>query len=739
VSLAFAIGGSDTITSADDDDIVIGGQSDDDIAARNGRNIVIGDSGKIRSAVADTPDFSNHPLTLGQIETLAFGIGGPDLITTGTGRDIVLGGHLNDTITVSDLLVSGADDHNIVLGDDGFILYDRDLNSGDIDEIASLSTTFAGGSDTITSTGGDDIIIAGRFGDDVHAGDGDNVVIGDSGQLLSAVVDTFQQFAGQPMTIALITTNTFADGGNDTVVTGIGEDIVLAGMAADHVTTSAANDVVLGDNGFVDYVVEEIAHGLTQTVDIDVIRTLAPNDGGNDTILSGSQNDIVFGGTGLDTITGGGHNDLIFGDHAEAVATDHPGVVGEVEADLLPLQFPIDKHPFRYTSIFTQNSHDGNNDLIFGDDGTIPNPTAEFATDGQDIILGQQGVDTVFAGGKDDDVIGGHNVANGQDAGDDLDGGSAVDVITGDNAFVLRTGSPFSDRFRILAATTIYDVNGNAGDRGGSPTRMGTWSATSGCSTTPSRPTRRTSAMTTSPAAPRTIASTVSSATTSSRATVRSRSSSTVRAVFASSDPTNGVLTVVPSFERANDGEDYIEAGGGNDIVFGGLGQDDIIGGSSELFFDSPSPNQRPDGEDILFGGAGLRINRYDLGQGGDSVVSRCHHSSTPTHLGDNANPSSSMANNGGDFLTFVYDSTDDIGSDQRPVRGAEPRPRASSAGYVARLHHGVGSGDTSAARPGPCRRQRRHRPRHAQERRALRRRLGRRPLRRRRQRQDLR
>ena len=59
-----------------------------------------------------------------------------------------------------------------------------------------------------------------------------------------------------------------------------------------------------------------------------------------------------------------------------------------------------------------------------------------------------------------------------------------------------------------------------------------------------------------------------------------------------------GDLDVVPSFEAATDGEDYIEGGGGNDIVFGGLGQDDIVGGSSD-FFSLVTPNNRPDGADL--------------------------------------------------------------------------------------------------------------------------------------------
>jgi hypothetical protein len=74
------------------------------------------------------------------------------------------------------------------------------------------------------------------------------------------------------------------------------------------------------------------------------------------------------------------------------------------------------------------------------------------------------------------------------------------------------------------------------------------------------------------------------------------------------------ILDINPSFELDTDGDDYIEGGGGNDTIFGGLGQDDIIGGSSSLFT-LVTPEQRPDGADMIFGGAGTRIDHNDLGQ----------------------------------------------------------------------------------------------------------------------------
>src|SRR5204863_136987 len=67
----------------------------------------------------------------------------------------------------------------------------------------------------------------------------------------------------------------------------------------------------------------------------------------------------------------------------------------------------------------------------------------------------------------------------------------------------------------------------------------------------------------------------------------------------------NGVTAwTASSFEATTDGDDYVEGNGGNDTIYGGLGQDDLIGGSSSLF-SLTTPSQRPDGSDLIFGGAG--------------------------------------------------------------------------------------------------------------------------------------
>src|SRR5258706_9676486 len=132
----------------------------------------------------------------------------------------------------------------------------------------------------------------------------------------------------------------------------------------------------------------------------------------------------------------------------------------------------------------------------------------------------------------------------------------------------------------------------------------------------------------------------------------------------------NGDLVVYPSYETVNDGEDYIEGGAGNDVIFGGLGQDDLIGGSSD-FFSLTTRDQRPDGSDLIFGGAGTRIGRdADTAPG---AAADAHSRDADTIVGANGRIVRIVGTNGADvgpvakYVTFVYDN---YGGTKLVVRG---------------------------------------------------------------------
>ena len=68
----------------------------------HGANLVFGDNGQITAAEVDgVANFGSHPITLGLVETIESLIGGSDRITTGVGRDIILGGIDADVITAN--------------------------------------------------------------------------------------------------------------------------------------------------------------------------------------------------------------------------------------------------------------------------------------------------------------------------------------------------------------------------------------------------------------------------------------------------------------------------------------------------------------------------------------------------------------------------------------------------------------------------------------------------------------
>ncbi|MFU8777332.1 MAG: calcium-binding protein, partial [Roseovarius sp.] len=133
---------------------------------------------------------------------------------------------------------------------------------------------------------------------------------------------------------------------------------------------------------------------------------------------------------------------------------------------------------------------------------------------------------------------------------------------------------------------------------------------------------------------------------------------------------TGGLLILEASRDAETDGDDYIEGGGGADVIFGNLGQDDIIGGSSSLF-SLTTPEQRQDGEDIIFGGSGNHIGANEVGD--FSAIG--HARDADMILGDNGNIYRIVGQDGR-YRSFAHDTyTDDLPEDMRlhiVVRGYE-------------------------------------------------------------------
>ncbi|RJR51575.1 MAG: hypothetical protein C4576_03520, partial [Desulfobacteraceae bacterium] len=598
--------------------------------------------------------------------------------------------------------ISAGDGNNLVIGDSGKItaaISNATQQLGGIPMTLGLIETTEygdGGADTITTLDGLDIVLGGHDGDVIDAGNGNNIVLGDEGLIDYVTADA------NPSDIDLITsTSTMDHGGVDTIATGDGDDIIIGGRYGDTINGGNGHNLVIGDSGRILAALSDVIRqlggipmtlGLIETTepqdggndsidtgsgndlilggladdtivggdgnnvvfgdnglidyvltdgdpsDIDLITTREPNLGGADLITTGSGFDMIFGGTGGDTIHAGSNNDLVFGDHGK--------VEGDVDATQLPLATNDD--PFTFTAIDTQDSDGGGDDWIAGEAG-------------DDIILGQQGTDTIFGGEGDDDIFGGHNVVDGHDAGDFIDAGADDDAVAGDNAMILRRGDNLSPRMQVLGGSVIYDASGTAlvtGGTRGNPDVVyerdivlynhsddptpGTW----GADFIAGGPDDDT------------IFGQLGDDTIQGDAGV---------ALLADGGVDFNAVAVVQlghaSVENwVTDGRDYIEGNGGDDLLFGNLGQDDIVGDNSSLF-GLASPAQRTDGADVIFGGAG---NAHDLARNSlgdyDPEVPPSRGADADTILGDNGNIFRLVGTNGvdsGKYLTFNYDLYD--------------------------------------------------------------------------------
>jgi Ca2+-binding RTX toxin-like protein len=752
-----AEGGADMITTGAGNDIVIGGRFGDEINAGSGDNLVIGDSGRITAASADAPQFDGIPMTYGRIETIAFGDGGSDTITTGSGSDIILGGHNDgDGLTVE--TITAGDGNNIVIGDDGKIDYTRadresvagaDASAADIDLIESTSTTEFGGVDKITTGSGSDLIIGGRYGDTIEAGNGNNLVIGDSGRITAASADA-PQF-GVAMTYGLIETVAFGDGGVDTITTLDGNDIVLGGHEGDIIHAGEGNNIVLGDDGKIDYTRadrESFAGADTNPADIDLIESTSTTQfGGVDEITTGAGNDVIIGGRFSDTIIANAGNNLVIGDSGRITADEidtkrWPGQlmsVGKVEtiepadggADTITT-LGGDDIILGGTDSDTIHAGDGI-DVIFGDQGEVRsyvtgggNYVVTYGTEtvpwfedyyylatsidndqagaddliygegGRDYILGQQGADVIFGGSGDDDIYGGHNVATGHDTGDFIDGGTGNDVIAGDNASIQGTDAYVSPRFRALEGTVIYDSNGNV-------------QVTPTPKSDPNQVHARTvilfdSAFNDSPNYDaNTFGNDLIAGGADDDVIFGQIGNDTLHGDGQISDPgltattldySQYVLSALLGEIEGSDigGDDYVEGNGGDDTIYGGLGQDDLIGGNSSLF-GLTRAEQRPDGSDTIYGGNGVMLDRNNMGD----TSTDGHARDADMILGDNGNIYRLVGTNGtgtGQYLTFNYDNYGTMKIVSRAAELIDYTPGGPDYNAAAAAHD-IGAADT--------------------------------------------
>ena len=684
---AEAVVGNDTITTGTGADVVIGGLGVDAITVTDGDNVVLGDEGFVQyQDQADTAGAS----VLGEVsslyldlagtfvqgggDTIALGVGATSL---GTGSDTVIAGLGDDTVTIGD-------GDNIVLGDEGRIVYQPvsglrgSIESPYLDAAPGIpprsphdAPEAAVGNDLITTGVGDDVAIGGLGDDTIAVSEGDNVVFGDEGEI--HYQDQSTDLASMA-TLFTDGTGSFVQGGDDTITTGSGTDYILTGSGSDRVTSGDGIDTILGEGELTFHPGTNLPLRIASAYQDDNNVLLPPSDS---VIFSEGGDDIVLAGSGNDWVEGGTEDDLLIGD--EGVVTFDLGraLSGVAVADFVQTVF--------YT------------------------PDGQLIPGGTDVLLGQDDDDIVI-GGSFDDL---------------LDGGSRRDMVFGNNVTLDRRGRLDIDtnpRLRALLGAQIYTT---AGDllidrlsQYGDPNWDGVapfW-ADFVIAAHDGQTTWDGALVLDQDAVNRTYGDDHVAGGSQDDMVFGQRGDDTIQGdgslfydvweagrlsaaglptVGAAIDPAGldneplalrvlleasraawpGVPPVATpqSYEALDDGDDYIEGGQDDDLIFGNLGQDDIIGGNSALF-GLGTQASRADGSDLIFGGAATNIARNDLG---DATIvdgrvvndANAHSRDADVILGDNGNIYR-LVNPAGPYLTFSYDQTlDEDGSTRGTLR----------------------------------------------------------------------
>ncbi|MCV6613177.1 MAG: DUF4347 domain-containing protein [Amphritea sp.] len=340
-------GDNDTIDGGTDNDTIIAGAGADTVTDSDGNDLVFGDHGLVTYIAGMAAVIASRHTSEG----------GDDEIRLTDGDNVVIGGNGNDKIFTAD----GTD---IVLGDNGQVSY-----SGA--ELTSVTSTdpAIGGNDEITLGAGTNTVVAG-IGDDTvrSAAGGMNRVIGDNGEL------TYTNGNLSLMTSASVL-NGGALGGDDTFVMGDGENRIIAGVGSDRITTATGTDHILADNG--NFVIDPATQTLLSANSAD------PALGGDDILNLGDAAvgdvKVVIAGVGADDLTAGEGEHHVIGDHGKLI--------------------------YQSNGILQQAINDG---VAGGDDTIRLNTTGN----GNNVVVGGAGADTVNTGTGSDYILADHGELN---------------------------------------------------------------------------------------------------------------------------------------------------------------------------------------------------------------------------------------------------------------------------------------------------------------------------------------
>jgi Ca2+-binding RTX toxin-like protein len=478
VSIVATGGGRDTIFALDGFDVVLGGDGGDDIFANTldfdgedeSRDVVVGDHGMAEFDLDEV---------LIRIKTIAPSVGGSDMIEVGQGEDFVIGGAGGDFINYNraGIQIGEDDDRDFIIGDNGFAEFD---NAGGSSLLRLISTDPGnGGDDLIFADEGSDVVLGGDGNDDIDAGEADfrDIVIGDNGEAQFDELERLERIETTALTLGGNDDILVGDG-DDVVFGGVGSDYVNWNRTTGlRIANDSGRDIIVGDNGKALFHVGGVLLESIRTTD----ATAAQGVNYDDFIFAAEGPDVVLGGLGADQLDAGigPDRDIAIGDNGIAlfdedeilydIHTTEPTLGGNddiVVGNGDDVVFGgVGSDYVNVERDGTQIGADTGRDIIVGDngialfyDGTTLLQSIRTTDDDETTDPDGNYDDVIFAGNGADVVLGG----NGDDAinaGTDLDGSTDVsrDIVIGDNGLAEYD----EDEVLIHIVTTQPHLGGN--------------------------------------------------------------------------------------------------------------------------------------------------------------------------------------------------------------------------------------------------------------------------------------
>ncbi|MGE3612047.1 MAG: calcium-binding protein, partial [Sulfurimonas sp.] len=462
--------GNDTLRSNDGNDALYGGDGDDILDAGRGNDTLVGDKGNDtlmgglgndtyiynrgdgKDTIIDSYSYGNAGN-----DTLKFGegINAEDIIAKANGNDMIIAlkedgktfEQLSDTIILKDWLDSNKRVENFMLADGTILTLTQMQQATEGDDYL----TFGDEGVSVDALGGNDTVISGNGNDTLRGGEG-----------------------------------------NDTLIAGLGDDVLYGEDGNDIVRGNEGNDILYGEAG------DDLLQG----------------GKGHDTLYSGSGTDILEGGEGNDTyvfargdatntiIDTAGDDILRFAEGinkedilVKAVGKDIIIALAEVGKSFEELSDRVVMKNWLDTATRIENivlsdgtslnlsdissATEGDDYLVFGDEGAdislLGGNDTLISGSGDDTIDGGAGDDTITTNGGADTVYGregndtidtgdGHDSIDGGDGNDTIYAGKGNDTLTGgkgndslmgghgDDTYIFNIGDGFD---------TLFDTEGN--------------------------------------------------------------------------------------------------------------------------------------------------------------------------------------------------------------------------------------------------------------------------------------